>query len=413
MRRVVVTGMSMITPIGNATGSDFQAVENNLKNKKSGIAYMADWEKFDGLNTKLAAPIPNFSVPEHYTRKQTRSMGKVALLATVASENAIRDANLLGDPILENGQTGVSYGSSSGSIDAILDFYSMMKKNVVQGISATTYIKMMTHTCAVNIGLFFGLTGRLIQTGTACTSGSMAIGYAFEAIKSGKQTIMIAGGAEELSPTQAAVFDTLYATSTWNDRPHLVPRPFDRDRNGLVIGEGSGTLILEDLDHAQSRGAKIYAEIAGFGTNTDGAHVTQPSAQNMEKVLRLALEDANLTSDKIGYINAHGTSTDHGDIAESHATYNVFGSKTPISSQKSYIGHTLGACGAIEAMMSISMMNNNWYAPTINLDNIDPKCAALDYITGNGREMKNEYVMSNNFAFGGINTSLIFKKWTN
>ncbi len=169
---------------------------------------------------------------------------------------------------------------------------------------------------------------------------------------------MIAGGAEELSPTQAAVFDTLYATSTWNDRPHLVPRPFDRDRNGLVIGEGAGTLVLEDLDHALARGAKIYAEIIGFGTNIDGTHVTQPNAHTMEKVLHIALKDANLSASEIGYINAHGTSTDFGDIAESNATYKVFGPSTPISSQKSYIGHTLGACGSIEAIMTVLMMNN-------------------------------------------------------
>lgn len=397
----------MITPIG----STWQAIENSLKNKISGIRYMQDWEKFEGLNTKLAAPVSDFIVPEHYGRKKTRSMGRVSLLANVATENAFIDANLLNDQILKNGQTGVSYGSSSGSIDAILDFYSMMKKNVVQGISATTYIKMMGHTCAVNIGLFFELTGRLIQTGTACTSGSMAIGYAYEAIKNGKQTVMVAGGAEELSPTQAAVFDTLYATSTWNDRPHLTPRPFDKNRNGLVIGEGAGTLILEDLDNALKRGAKIYAEIIGFATNTDGVHITQPNAKTMEKVMRLALEDANLSAEKIGYINAHGTSTDHGDIAESLATYNVFGSRVPISSQKSYIGHTLGACGSIEAIMSVMMMNNNWYAPTINLDDVDPKCAPLDYIMNEGRVMNNEYVMSNNFAFGGINTSLIFKRF--
>ncbi len=407
MKRVVITGMSAITPIG----SDWKAIKNNLKNKKSGIVYMKDWEKYEGLNTKLAAPIPNFEPPAQYTRKQMRSMGRVSLLATVSAESALKSANLLDNPIIKNGQTGVAYGSSSGSIDSILDFYSMMKQNIVQGISATTYIKMMSHTCAVNIGLFFELTGRLIQTGTACTSGSMAVGYAYEAIKNGRQTIMIAGGAEELSPTQAAVFDALYATSTWNDRPHLVPRPFDRDRNGLVIGEGAGTLVLEDLDHALSRGAKIYAEIVGFGTNTDGTHVTQPNAKTMEKVLHLALQDANLPAAKIGYINAHGTSTDHGDIAESQATYQVFGSNTPISSQKSYIGHTLGACGSIEAVMAISMMNNNWYAPTINLDNIDPRCAPLDYIKNEGRVLNNTYVMSNNFAFGGINTSLIFKRW--
>lgn len=408
MRRVVITGMSMLTPIG----SDHKTVEENLRNKKSGVVYMKDWEKYSGLHTRLAAPIPDFEIPAHYNRKQIRSMGRVALLATRASELALEEAKLLDDEVIKNGRTGVAYGSSSGSVDAILDFYSMMKENVIQGLTATTYIKMMGHTCAVNIGLFFKLTGRLIQTGTACTSGSMAIGYAYEAIKNGAQDIMIAGGAEELSPTQAAVFDTLFATSTKNETPHLTPRPFDRDRDGLVIGEGAGSLILEEFEHAKARGAKIYAEIVGFGTNTDGTHVTQPNSETMEKVLRIALQDAKLSPQDIGYINAHGTSTDHGDVAESHATYRVFGSKTPISSQKSYIGHTLGACGSIEAIMAINMMNKNWYAPTINLKNVDPKCADLNYIIGDGIEMNNEYIMSNNFAFGGINTSLIFKRFS-
>lgn len=407
MKRVVITGMSMITPIG----SNWKTVENNLRNKKSGISYMKDWEQYQGLHTRLAAPVTDFEIPEHYGRKQTRSMGPVAIMAVRSAELALEEANLLNNPILKDGDVGVSYGSSSGSIDAILDFYSMMKQNVVQGINATTYIKMMGHTCAVNIGLFFGLTGRLIQTGTACTSGSMGIGYAYETIKNGYQTIMIAGGAEELSPTQAAVFDTLFATSTKNDTPHLTPRPFDKDRDGLVIGEGAGSLILEELDHALARGAKIYAEIVGFGTSTDGVHVTQPNISTMQRALSLALKDAQLSPEKIGYISAHGTSTDHGDIAESHATYNIFGNKIPISSQKSYIGHSLGACGSIEAIMAIEMMNNNWYSPNLNLESVDPRCADLNYITGNGLEKENDFVMSNNFAFGGINTSLIFKKW--
>lgn len=407
MKRVVITGMSMITPIGN----DWPSVKARLQSKKSGVVYMKEWERYDGLHTKLAAPVLDFTIPARYSRKQTRSMGRVSLLAVASTEEAVKSAGLLTNPELKDGSAGVAYGSSSGSVDASLDFYSMMKNDIVQGISATTYIKMMPHTCAVNIGLFFELTGRIIPTGTACTSGSLAIGYAYEAIKNGYQTIMIAGGAEELSPTQAAVFDTLFATSTRNKTPELTPRPFDRDRDGLVIGEGAGTLILEELEHAQARGAKIYAEVVGFATNMDGAHVTQPNAETMERVLRLALGSANLSPQDIGYIDAHGTSTTHGDVAESHSTSKVFGSQIPISSQKSYIGHTLGACGSVEAIMAINMMNDNWYAPTINLDNVDPKCAVLDYIVGDGRVLENEYVMSNNFAFGGINTSLIFKRW--
>ena len=286
----------------------------------------------------------------------------------------------------------------------------MLKENIVQGITATTYIKMMPHTCAANIGVYFGLTGRFIPSGTACTSGSIAIGYAYETIKNQKQKIMIAGGAEELNPTQAVVFDTLYATSTKNDTPHLTPRPFDRDRDGLVIGEGAGTVILEELEQALERKAPIYAEIVGFGSNTDGKHITQPNMETMKEALRLSLKDASLLPKDIDYVNAHGTSTAQGDIAESHATHQIFGPKIPISSQKSYIGHTLGGCGAIESIITIHMMNNNWFAPTVNLENVDEKCATLDYLK-EAREIECEYAMNNNFAFGGINTSLIFKKW--
>ena len=221
---------------------------------------------------------------------------------------------------------------------------------------------------------------------------------------------MLAGGCESLCATQAAVFDTLYATSTCNDQPSTSPRPFDKDRDGLVIGEGAGTLVLEEREHAINRGAKIYAELVGFATNSDGTHVTQPSKETMEKVIRLSLADANLLPEDVGYISAHGTATYKGDIAESLATAAVFGDTTPISSLKSFTGHTLGACGALEAWTSIEMMNSDWFHACANLEQIDPECGNLDYIMGEGRAMAVDYVMSNNFAFGGINTSLIFKK---
>jgi 3-oxoacyl-[acyl-carrier-protein] synthase II len=288
-----------------------------------------------------------------------------------------------------------------------------MEERSTKGITATTYIKMMAHTAPVNIGVFFGLTGRVITTSSACTSGSQGIGYAYEAIRSGKQLAMVAGGAEELCATEAAVFDTLFATSTRNDTGHTTPRPFDAARDGLVIGEGAGCLVLEEWEHALARGATIHAELVGFGTNSDGCHVTQPNPATIQTAMLLALRDAQLQPSDIGYINAHGTGTLQGDIAESHATFAVFGGATPISSLKSYMGHTLGACGALEAWISIEMMRANWFAPTINLDQVDAACAPLDYIAGAGRVLECDYVMSNNFAFGGINTSLIFKRYDN
>lgn len=407
MKRVVVTGMAAIT----ALGDDWHTFRTNLEKGQNAVTYMEAWDCYEDLNTRLGAPVPDFKAPSHYTRKEMRSMGRVALLATRATEMALADAGLLGDPWLHSGEVGVSYGSSSGTPAAVGEFGNMLINQKVDGLNATTYIKMMAHTAPVNIGIFFGLKGRVITTSSACTSGSQGIGYAYEAIRHGLQVAMVAGGAEELCATQAAVFDTLFATSTVNNNPHLSPRPFDTGRDGLVIGEGSGTLVLEELEHALARGAKIYAEIVGFGTNSDGAHVTQPVSRTMEIAMQLALQQSGLPADAIGYINAHGTATEHGDIAESQATHALFGENMPISSLKSYLGHSLGACGAIEAWASLSMLHDDWYAPTINLTELDPRCAALDYIVGNGRNLSNEYVMSNNFAFGGINTSLIFKRW--
>jgi len=280
----------------------------------------------------------------------------------------------------------------------------------MEGVTSTSYIQMMPHTTAVNIGLYMQLKGRIMPTSSACTSGSQALGYAYESIRYGKQALMVAGGAEELSAPGAAIFDTLFATSTRNDDPATTPRPFDRDRDGLVVGEGAATLVLEDLDHAVARGARIHAEIVGFATNSDGAHVTEPAATTMARVMELALTDAGLPPSAIGYVSAHGTATEAGDIAESHATSSVMGARIPISSMKSYLGHTLGACGAIEAWWGIEMLKKGWFAPTINLRSVDAACADAQYLMGEGRSMDLEYFMSNNFAFGGVNTSLIFKK---
>jgi 3-oxoacyl-[acyl-carrier-protein] synthase II len=405
-RRVVVTGMAGISPIGN----DWATIRDRLGSYRNAIVHMTDWDDYEGLNTRLGAPAAPFEVGARFHRKATRSMGRVALMATRACEMALEDAGLLDHPLLTSGRMGVSFGSSAGTPSAIGDFGRMMEERSTRGITATTYIKMMAHTAPVNIGVFFGLTGRVITTSSACTSGSQGIGYAYEAILSGKQTAMLAGGSDELCATEAAVFDTLFATSVRNDTPEVTPRPFDAARDGLVIGEGAGCLVLEEYEHARARGATIHAELVGFGTNSDGCHVTQPNSATMRAAMQEALDDAGLAPEQIGYVNAHGTATDQGDVAESQATAAVFQRAVPISSLKSYMGHTLGACGALEAWISIEMMREGWFAPTVNLEQVDARCGALDYIRGEGRRIACDYVMSNNFAFGGINTSLIFKK---
>ena len=405
-RRIAVAGMAGISPLGN----DWPGVRARLGEYRNAIARMPEWTGYDGLNTLLGAPAAEFTLSERYTTKTTRSMGRVALMATRASELALADAGLLGDPLVKSGKLGIAYGSSAGTPKAICDFGKMIDEKSTKGINATTYIKMMSHTAPVNLGVFLGVTGRIITTSSACTSGSQGIGYAYETIRGGQQRAMIAGGAEELCVTEVAVFDTLFATSVRNDAPETTPRPFDAERDGLVLGEGAGTLILEDWEHARARDATIYGEVAGFGTNSDGSHITQPKAETMQIAMELALADADLSPSAIGYVNAHGTGTQQGDVAEAQATWNVFGAKVPVSSLKSYMGHTLGACGALEAWMSIEMMRTGWFAPTVNLTRVDPLCAELDYIVDAGRELQCEYIMSNNFAFGGINTSLIFRR---
>ncbi|WP_374336847.1 beta-ketoacyl-ACP synthase [Leeia sp.] len=405
MRRVVVTGMGGVT----ALGSDWASVDARLREGRNAVRRMTEWADLEGLNTALGAPV-SFTVPPHYPRKQIRSMGRVSLLAVRATELALTQAGLLEDAVLKQGRTGIAYGSSAGSMEPVRAFGAMFDQRSMMSLNATSYIQMMPHTTAVNAALHFGLTGRVIPTSSACTSGSQAIGYAFETIRMGKQDIMLAGGAEELTEASAVVFDLLFATSVRNDEPHMTPRPFDRNRDGLVTGEGAATLVLEEREHALARGATIYAEVIGFATNSDGAHITQPESDTMAEAMLMALDDAALPASAIDYVSAHGTATTRGDIAESHATQRVLGEQVPVSSMKSYLGHTLGACGAIEAWWLIEMMRDKAFAPTLNLTDPDPACAALDHIVQQHRSLDTEYTMSNNFAFGGINTSLIFAR---
>ncbi|HHK5574862.1 TPA: beta-ketoacyl-ACP synthase [Neisseria cinerea] len=407
-RRVAVTGIGGIT----AFGRDWQSIQAAFKAEKNAVKYM-DWhERFPELEAQLGAPIENYAPPKHWTRKQLRSMGRVSYLCVDAAEQALADAGLLGDESITDGRMGVACGSSSGSTKDIGDVGELLLTGTSRNFSANTYVRMMPHTTAANIGIFFGLKGRIIPTSSACSSGSQGIGYAYEAIKYGLTDMMLAGGGEEFCPSEVYVFDSLYAASRRNGEPEKTPRPYDANRDGLVIGEGAGIFVLEELEHAKRRGAKIYAELVGYGANSDGSHVTQPQKETMQKCMELALQDAGITPDKIGYVNGHGTATEKGDIAETLATEAVFGF-VPISSQKSYLGHTLGACGALEAWFSIEMMNGGWFAPTLNLNDIDPRCGKVDYILSGGREIETDYVMSNNFAFGGVNTSLVFKRWKN
>ncbi|MGP1359706.1 beta-ketoacyl-ACP synthase [Campylobacter sp.] len=414
--RVFVTGIGAVSAFGNS----WEEMRAKFFEGKNAVRYMSEWEGYKDLNTRLAAPIIDYKHPQEWDRKQLRSLGKVSTYSVHAAGLALKDAGLLKsealmatnlDPSVQDGRMGVASGSSTGSTDSILDMAKLVL-DMDSGFNANTYIKMMPHTTAANIALFYSLKGRIIPTSSACTSGSHAIGYAYESIKSGSIDMMLAGGAEELCVSEAYVFDKLYATSVKNSTPNLTPTPFEKDRDGLVLGEGAGFLVLESEESALKRGAKIYAEVVGFGSTCDGTHITRPQSATMKAAMNLALRDANLEPKSIGYVNAHATATKHGDIAESIATNELFGEKIAISSLKSYLGHTLGACGGLEAIASIMMMREELFFPTINLNVIDLECAKLNYLK-EPTPIKTDFVMSNNFAFGGVNTSLIFKRVDN
>jgi len=406
LKRVVVTGVGGISPLGR----DWPTIQAWLASYRNAVRHMPEWDRYPDLNTRLAAPVTDFETPAHWTRKQLRSLGRVSRLCVAAAEDALSDAGLLDDPSIRDGRMGVACGSSTGSTADVSDMAKLLIDGVSPGFNANTYVRMMPHTTAANIAIFFGLTGRVIPTSCACASGSQGIGYAYESIKYGMIDMMLAGGGEELCPSEAYVFDSLYATSLKNDRPESSPSPYDSGRDGLVIGEGAGILVLESLEHARARGARIYAEVAGYASNCDGSHVTRPEQATMHACMQAALRDAGIAPSAVGYVNGHGTATEHGDIAETRATEALFGDAMPISSLKSYMGYTLGACGALESWFSIEMMRQQWFAPTLNLVDVDPRCGQLDYIRGEARHIDTEYVVNNNFAFGGLNTSLVFRR---
>jgi len=390
-------------------GNEWAEVGPALHAGKSGLRAMPEWEQYTDLSTRIGGPLDSFTHEKAYKRQTMRSMGRVAVLMTKTAERAVEQAGLTDDPILHSVRTGVSAGGSIGSTPPILDFVKFLETGKASGLSATTYVRMMSHTAPANMAVFFKLQGRVITTSSACTSGSQGIGYAYEAITGGHADVMLAGGSDEFCPTMTMVFDRLYATSTRNDSPETAVRPFAEDRDGLSIGEAAGVLVLEELDHALARGATPLAEIVGFATNCDGAHISQPSQPTQEAVMQLALDGAGMSASDLSFISGHGTATVTGDVVESQATHSVYGDDIPFHTLKGHFGHTLGACGAIEAWLGIEVMKEKSIPAIANTRKIDPKCADLDYVIGESRTVSDQAFASNNFAFGGINTSLVIR----
>lgn len=415
--RVVVTGMGACSPIGN----DLDSIRAALAQGRGGIVAQPEWPERYRMHTGVAGLVSGIS-SKLYPRRKIRTMGRVALLATFATEQAVADAGL-GELIrgseaheggaMGDGRIGLAYGSTHGSSSETESYCrEVFRADSLHGVAGSHYLKFMSHTCAANLAEFFGIRGRVQPTCSACTSGSQAIGAGYESIRHGHADIMLVGGAEEAHFIPAGVFDVMFAASSkFNDEPARTPRPFDAARDGVVIGEGAGTLVLERLDHALARGARIHAELIGYATACDGIHLTSPSWEGMARCMELGLGAAGVRAAEVNYINAHGTATELGDIAESKATSAVFGAQTPVSTQKSYTGHTLGACGALESVFSLLMMGAGFIAANRNLDQVDERCAPLDYVRGAARAATLDLIMSNNFAFGGINTSLVFRRY--
>ncbi len=406
-RRVAITGVGLVSPLGHSMG---QLMERLYAGESSIKAY-PEWQKAPfGFATALASPVVDFEFNE-LPRKTRRTMSRVAGLATMASRQAIEDAGLTQD-LIENERTGISYGSTMGGTSAIRTFYdlSVSGESMVSGVRSTTFPQIMSHTCAANIAINFKIPGKVIASCTACAASTQSIGFGYEAIKYGQLDRALVGGAEELEASVVAVFDVMGATSSsYNDRPDMAPRPFSTERDGIVVGEGAGTLVLEEWQQAKARGARIYGEISGFYTNNDASHMTNPSIAGLISAMKHALIEAKISPEVISYVNAHGTGTQAGDRVEALAISEIFGKQALTSSLKGHFGHLMGACGVIETIACLGMLADKKAIGTRNLTNIDPEFSQLNLFSTIKETPELKYILKNSFAFGGINACLILK----
>ncbi len=405
LKRVVITGVGVVSPFGNGLPALMKGIEEG----RSAVRRMEGWEEYIGLQSLVGAPV-EIRDEKLIPRQKRRSMGRMSIFAAQAADEAIATSGI--EMSKENlWRIGCVIGSTMGSAKSINDtFETMLPNKDLSRLNSTMFFQCMSHTAAVNVAQYLGLNGMIMAPAAACASALHAIGLGYDMIRLGRQDVLLCGGAEELHPTVTGSFDILFATSTkYNDSPQKTPRPFDKDRDGLVCGEGSGLVVLEDYDRARARNAKIYAEIIGFSTTANGLHVSQSNKESMVSCMQQALSDASVKSDDVDYVNAHATATIQGDQEEAEAIGEVFGSMVPVSSLKGYIGHTLGASGAIELAASLSMMERGVIYPTLNLDTVSHECEGVHHVK---RPIKKKVrtVLKNGFAFGGINAALVCRK---
>lgn len=409
-RRVVVTGLGLVTACGNDVPSTWSA----LLNAENGADYIKkfDTEKF---SVKFACEVKNFDPLSFLDKKEARRMGAFTHFALAASDEAVSDSGLVIDSTNAE-RIGTYISSGIGDFWAIEREHEKLLESGPDRVSPFFIVSAIVNLAAGNVSIRHGAKGPNSATATACSAGAHAIGDSFRIIERGDADAMICGGAESaITPMSVAGFASMRALSTRNDDPKKASRPFDAERDGFVIGEGSGILILEELEHAKKRGANIYAEIVGYGMSGDAFHVTQPdeTGSGATRVMQLAIKDAGISPDQIGYVNAHGTSTPYNDKFESMAIRRVLGDhadKVAVSSTKSMTGHALGAAGGIEAVLSVLAIHNKKLPPTINYEFPDPECD-LDYVPNVSRDAEVEFALSNSFGFGGTNACLVFRRY--
>jgi len=405
LKRAVITGLGAVSPLG----ADVEAMIQGIELGKSAIRYMEGWDRYTGLKSLVGAPaqlVNEKAIP----RTSRRSMGRMSIFSVQAAGQAISDSGINLE-MLSSGRIGCIIGSTTGSAESLNNtFETMLPEKDLTKLSAMKFFQCVSHTAAMNVAQYLGITGCVMATSAACASALQAIGAGYDLIRLGKQDAVLCGGAEDLHPTVTASFDILYATSTgYNNEPEKTPRPFDSKRDGLVCGEGSGILLVEEYEHALKRNAKIYAEIIGYHTCGSGVHVSQSNKDSMAACFRHVLADARIRPEEVDYINAHATATIQGDREEAEAIGDVFGSSVPVSSLKGYMGHTLGASGAIELIASLIMMEKGCIYPTRNLESVSPDCDGIFHVM---KKMNKEIniIVKNAFAFGGINASIVCKK---
>ncbi len=408
--RVVITGMGAVTPIGNNV-NDFW---NNCKNGVNGVDFIKAFDTTE-FEVKIAAEVKDFTTDGVIDKKEARRMDRFSQFALVASDEAIKDADLDLEKV-DRDRLGVIIGSGIGGYNTMeTEFFKLFEKGPKR--VSPLYIPMaISNIAAGNVAIKYGAQGICTSVVTACASGTNSIGEAYRNIKHGYSDIIIAGGTEApITKSGVSGFTNMKALNSLNDI-NRASIPFDKDRSGFVIGEGAGILIIESLEHAQKRGAKIYGEIVGYGSNCDAYHITSPApnGEGAKKAMKLAIDEAGIKPEDIGYINAHGTSTPYNDKFETLAIKNLFGEKAydvAVSSTKSMTGHLLGAAGAVEAIVCLKTMEEGFIPPTIGYKEKDEECD-LDYVPNVGKEKNVEYTLSNSLGFGGHNATLVIKKWS-